>query len=60
MGATFKKNGLLWQVNSTNTAWKVSPLGVILVCIFPHSHWMRRGTEYLTVFSSNAGKYGPE
>ena len=32
---------------------------LFLVCIFPHSHWIRRDT-YLSVFSPNAGKYGPE
>ena len=42
------------------TAWKVSVVGVILVCIFPHSDWIRRDTPYLSVFSPNAGKYGPE
>ena len=26
---------------------------------FAHSHWIRRDTEYLTVFSPNAGKYRP-
>ena len=31
-----------------------------LVRIFAHSHWIRRDTEYLLVFSPNAGKYGPE
>ena len=31
-----------------------------LVRIFPHSDWIRRDTKYLFVFSSNAGKYGPE
>ena len=31
-----------------------------LVCIFPHLDWIRRYTEYLSVFSPNAGKYGPE
>ena len=25
---------------------------------FPHSHWIRRDTRYLSVFSSNAGKCG--
>ena len=43
-----------------NYAWKVSVLGVILVLIFPHSDWIRRDTRYLSVFSPNAGKYGPE
>ena len=31
-----------------------------LVRIFPHSDWIRRDTEYLSVFSPNVGKYGPE
>ena len=31
-----------------------------LVRIFPHSDWIRRDTKYLSVFSPNAGKYGPE
>ena len=30
------------------------------VCTFPHSDWMRRDTECLSVFSPNARKYGPE
>ena len=43
------------------TAWKVSVFGVFLVRIFPHSDWIQRGdTEYLPVFSPNAGKYRPE
>ena len=41
-------------------AWKVSVFGVILVRIFPHSDWTRRDREYLSVFSPNAGKCGPE
>ena len=39
---------------------KVFVFGVILVRIFPHSDWKRRDTVYLSVFSPNAGKYGPE
>ena len=31
-----------------------------LVSIFPHSDWIRRDTSHLSVFSPNAGKYGPE
>ena len=31
-----------------------------LVHIFPHSDWIRRHTEYLSVFSPNAGNYRPE
>ena len=33
---------------------------LFLVRIFPHSDWMRRDTKYLSVFSPNAGKDGPE
>ena len=42
------------------TAWKVSVFGIFLVCISPHSDWIRRDTSYLSIFSPNAGKYGPE
>ena len=42
------------------TAWKVSKYGVFLVRIIPHSDWIRRDTEYVSVFSPNAGKYRPE
>ena len=31
-----------------------------LVCIFPLPDWMPKDTPYLSVFSPNAGKYGPE
>ena len=37
-------------------AWKVSVFKIFLVCIFPHSDWVRRETRYLSVFNSNAGK----
>ena len=30
-----------------------------LVRIFRHLDWIRRDTPYLSVFSPNAGKYGP-
>ena len=32
----------------------------LLVHIFPHSGSIQRDTLYLSVFSPNAGKYGPE
>ena len=32
----------------------------LLVRTFPHSNTKRRDTEYLSVFSRNAGKWGPE
>ena len=40
------------------TASKVSVFGVILVRIFSHSDWLLR--DYLSVFTLNAGKCGPE
>ena len=42
------------------TAGKVSVFGVFLVLISSHLDWMRRDTEYLSIFSLNARKYGPE
>ena len=41
------------------TAWNVSVFGVILVRIFRHSDWIQ-SISYLSVFSPNARKYGPE
>ena len=38
-------------------AWKVFVFGVFLVRIFPHLDWIGRDTQYLSVFSRNAGKY---
>ena len=46
--------------NLVNTEWKVSAFGVFLVRIFLYSDWIRRDTLYLSVFSPNARKYGPE
>ena len=34
--------------------------GVILLCIFQHSDWIPRDTEYLSLFGPNAGKCGPD
>ena len=42
------------------TAYKVSVFGVILVRVFPHLDWIRRDTEYLSVFSPDAIKCRPE
>ena len=44
----------------TGTAWRVSKYGDFSGPYFPHSDWIRRGTDYLSVFSPNEGKYGPE
>ena len=38
----------------------MSVFRVFLARIFPRSDWIRRDTEYLSVFSPNVGKYGPE
>ena len=46
--------------NLLYTSWKVSVFGTFLVRIFPDSDWIRRDTEYLSVFSPNAGRYVPE
>ena len=53
----------VWQgseFTSGIAAWKVSVLGVFLVCIFPQSYWIQRDTKYLSVFTPNAGKCAPE
>ena len=42
------------------TTWKVSVFGVFLVRIFAHSDWIWIHTEYLSVFSPDAWKHGPE
>ena len=44
----------------TCTTWKVSLFGVILVPILAHLDLIRRDTPYLSTFSPNAWKYGPE
>ena len=38
----------------------MSKYGVFSGPYFLHLDWIRRDTEYLTVFSPNAGKYSPE
>ena len=47
-------------MTNSSTAWKVSVFEVFLVLIFPHSDWIRRDTECLSVFGQNAVKHGPE
>ena len=39
------------------TAKKVSVFGVFVVRIFPHSNWMRRGTEYADQKNSKYGQF---
>ena len=40
--------------------WKVSVFEVFLVCTFSHSDWIPRDTLYLSIFSPNTRKFGPE
>ena len=42
------------------TAWKVSRYGVFSGPYFPVFRLKRRFTELISVFSPNAGKYGPD
>ena len=54
------ENGKAMFIAETNTAWKESVFGVILVRIFLHSDWIQRDIPYLLVFSPNMLKSGPE
>ena len=47
-------------LSDDDSAWKMFVFGVILARIFLHSDWIRRDTEYFSVFSPNAGKCRPE
>ena len=49
---------VLWV--SISLRKKFFVFGVFLFHIFSHSDWIRRDTLYLSVFSPNAEKYGPE
>ena len=56
---------LHWQKFVLKNPWKERcaknvAFGVILVHIFPHSDWIRRDAEYLSVLSPNVEKWGPE
>ena len=42
------------------TAWKYPDTEFFLIRIFSYSDWIRIVTPYLSVFSPNAWKYGPE
>ena len=56
-----RQEHFLWRkILALYTAWNVSTFGIILVLIFPHLDWIRRDTLYLSVFSANEGKWGPE
>ena len=51
----------VWKFHCRNTLLeKCSNTEFFLVCIFSHWNWIRRDTEYLSVFSANTEKQGPE
>ena len=52
--------GQIWYRWTDTLREKCLNTEIFLVRIFPHSHWIRRDTRYLSVFSPNAEKYGPE
>ena len=56
----YKNMNILWnlksQITKAFTVWDVCVFWVILVRIFPRSDWIRKNTQYLTVFIQKAGK----
>ena len=42
------------------TVWKVSKYGGFSGLYFPYLDWMRKFTEWISVFSLNTERYGPE
>ena len=55
---TFLYFSFLWFLRYIALHEKCPNTELFLVRIFPHLDWIRRA--YLSVFSPNAGKYGPE
>ena len=51
---------ILITVFRAATAWKVSKYGVFSDLYFPAFELNTRDPEYLSIFSLNAGKQGPE
>ena len=51
---------ILYSCFSGHMEYKVSIFGVFLVGNFPHSDWIQRDTECISVFSPNVGNYEPE
>ena len=47
-----------WPFIKLRKKWQITEF--FLVGIFSYSGWIQRDTEYLSVFSPNTGKYGPE
>ena len=48
------------NIVGNDTVWKMFKYRVFSGPYFPHSDWIQRNKPYLSVFSLNAGKYGPE
>ena len=51
---------ILTNTDSQSLCKKCPNTEFFLVRIFPHLDLIRRDTDYLSVFSPNAGKHGPE
>ena len=59
--AFLEKNIVIWPPRGPFALHEKCPnMEFFLVRIFPYLDWMRKDTEYLSVFSPNAVKYGPE
>ena len=61
----YKSHAVSWNMMVSRTLLIISDqnsfvFGVFLVRISPHLDWIRRDTEYLSVFRPNARKYRPE
>ena len=61
----FSQKQVVWEENSrclSNYSLREKCLNteLYLARIFLHSDWIQRDTPYLSVFSPNTGKYGPE
>ena len=56
----FKQQNVQNGMSRAFTAWKVSKCGVISSPYFLYLGWIRRFIPYISVFSSNTGKYLPE
>ena len=64
---SYSNGSFLWLNNTLRKKWnrvtlreKCPNTEFFLVRIFPHSEWIRKDTNYLSVFTLNVGKYGPE
>ena len=51
---------MVWEQKQSTLREKCPKTEFFLIRIFRHSGWIWRDTKYLSVFSPNVGKYGPE